>query len=539
MTEIVHAKFTKDDIIAQQVLQSSQLHTPEMLSKNMIFTEDINDVYTNNICTFQLQAISNSNHVVDIKNSYIVLPMLGKLTTTEPITLEQARHSMIMKSDMSAIHNIDVELSNHQCQEPINNLSVYKSFIDHTTGSAKKDEFNSGLKTYHKMTGDAWYYDTEGGLRQDKINFLGKKEDLGKGYVYNQGVSSNLNYEDAHKTAVLGEDSMKKYGEPRLEKQTGSDLIWYYHHYCVVRLGDMSSFCEQLPLVSGPYMQLKIRLNQITDYKVTVTPASIITKSHNMANEFCPFFRASTPSDFFKEYTEAGEPNNANATNDFTYELKLGKIGAEQHDMTRPRWVMSSYSLSESLDSQILSNPVRTVNYKELIHSQFMNVKDYFSLNLASSTRDIERLIVVPVLSGASNGKQSLGVKVNGLMSCTHGLNTSPININNLRLNVSGRPLYTQPLTYGYEQFLQEMHDVNGTESSNGSISLKDFANVYHYYVFDLSRVAVSDIGSKTSYEISGTIDKGSAPNSLEYDFYVFFEQRRHITVDITTAQIM
>jgi hypothetical protein len=195
---------------------------------------------------------------------------------------------------------------------------------------------------------------------------------------------------------------------------------------------------------------------------------------------------------------------------------------------------MSSYSLSESLDAQILSNPVRTLNYKELIHSQYLNNVGYFSLNLASSTRDIERLIIIPVLSVGSNGTHLGGVKVNGLNSITHGLNTSPINIDNLRLNVSGRPLYTQPLTFSYEQFLQEMYDVNGTKSTNGSISLSDFENVYHYFVFDLSRGSVEDIGAKASYELSGTID-----GSLHYDFYIFFEQKKHISIDLTTAQIM
>ena len=90
MSEIIHTTFGKDDVLAQNVLQYTQLHTPEMLGKNQIFTEDINDSYTNNICTFQLQSLSNSNHTVNIKDSYLVLPMLGLLETTHPISLEQA-----------------------------------------------------------------------------------------------------------------------------------------------------------------------------------------------------------------------------------------------------------------------------------------------------------------------------------------------------------------------------------------------------------------------------------------------------------------
>lgn len=537
MAEIIHTKFTKDDIIAQQVMQTSQLHTPEMLAKNMIYTEDINDSYTNNICTFQLQAISNSNHAVDIKNSYLILPMLGHLVTTEPISIEQARQSMIMKSSIAAIHNVDIELSNMQVQEPINNISMYKNFIDHTTGSVDKDEWNDGLKIYHKMTGDAWFFDTEGGLRQDKISFDGISEKYGGMAIYNKGVKSNLRFAHPDKAPILDQDTLSKYKQPRFEIITDKDF--YYHHYCIIRLGDLSSFCEQLPLITGPYFQMKIRLNQVSNYKVTVKPDSIRTKSHNMSNDFCPFFRASTLSDTHQEYTQdlvtkAYSVGSVNATNDFTYELKLGKIAGKSHDMGRPRWVMASYSLSESLDSQLLANPVRTLNYKELIHSQYLDQDGYFSLNLASSTRDIERLIIIPVLSASSNGTHTGGIKVNGLNSCTHGLNTSPINIDNLRLNVSGRPLYIQPLTFSYEQFLQEMHDVNGSKSTNGSISLSDFENVYHYFVFDLSRGSVEDIGAKASYELSGTIN-----GPLHYDFYIFFEQKKHISVDLTTAQIM
>lgn len=539
MSEIIHTKYTKDDVIAQQLMQSSQLHTAEMTSKNQIFFEDINDSYTNNICTFQLQALSNSSHTVDIRNSRLVLPMLGHLVTTHDISREQARQSMILKSDMSCIHNIDIELSNHQTQEPINNLSMYKAFIDHSTGSVNKDEWNDGLKIYHKCTGDGWYYNVEGGLMQDKLSFNGETEATdGTGFItYNKGMRSNMNYIDSKKTPVIQASTMSRYGEPRLERVSATE--WYYHHFVSIRLGDVSSFCEQLGLMVGPYFQLKIRLNQVTDYRVTVNAAGIITKSHNMANDSVPFFRGSTQSDLHQEYAWDGSMGTQNATNDFTYQLMLGKIGAKNHDMSRPRWIMSTYSLSEALESQLLSNPVRTLNYIELIHSQHMGLKDFFSINLASSARDIERLIIIPIISKKSNGTQTGGVKINGCNSITHALNTSPINVNNLKLSISGRPIYMEPLQYSYEHYLQQMYDVYGNKGKNGGISFKDFNNVYKYFVFDLSRVAVSDIGAKASYELSGTIDKGGLGNSLEYDFYVFFEQRRYINVDLSTSQVM
>jgi hypothetical protein len=348
-------------------------------------------------------------------------------------------------------------------------------------------------------------------------------------------VVSPFNYANPAQATLMTGQNPSFLGKDRLEQ--GADAkTWFYHHYCVVRLGDISTFCEQLPMLTGPYFQLKIRLNQVMDYKITVTPGSLITKAHNMSNDICPFMRMSTPSDGHDEYDQAGDLGAAHLTTDYTYELRLGSLkDGTSHDMSRPRWVMATYSLSETLDAQILSNPVRTLNYTELNHAQFLNVPSgYFSFNLSSSTRDMERLVIIPMLSADSNGAHTGGVKVNGLASITHGLNTSPCVIENMKLNVSGRPLYTQPFRYDYEQYLQEMYDVVGNKNNNGSISLEDFTNIYHYFSYDLSRVDVSDIGAQASYEINGTL-----MNSSKYDFYVFFVQRRHIDVDITTSQIL
>lgn len=552
MLKTTHVKYNKEDKLADMIMEEKSISASPFLSKNLMYVEDTGNgyPYSNNIVQFQTTSLSNGGHSISLKDAYILLPLVCTLSTSEAITVEQAKQSCIMKSDISPIQSVEIELNHVKVEDEFANIALYKAFIDHSTGSAIKDEFNSGLKIYHKHDAEAWRVDLGIGLRQDLVHHQNIKSDIvdDKYITYNSALKSNLLYEDTTKNGILNVESITRYGQGYFKVIDSQN--YEYHHVVMIKLGDLSNFCKEVPLISNAYLDIKLRLNQVSDYTIKTKTvdddigSSLGVVSNNMSSsDFVPFMRASTQYDNYSGYDISGNLVPSSGDVNYSYKLQCASVttsyGSARHHIGRPRLIFPTYSVSDTLNSDIITNPVRHLNYYGVLSSYHLDQQDYFSIKLQSSIKDIDRIIVVPILNKKNCGAYS-PLKVNGLSSVTHGLNCSPIRINNLKLEVSGLPLYTQPNIYSYEHYLMEMHDTQGSKQRNGGISLSDFSNLYGYMVFDVSRSDSADINVSASYQLSGSIAKvDPLSDSLSYDFYVFMEQQRSTTIDITTGSVL
>jgi hypothetical protein len=105
-----------------------------------------------------------------------------------------------------------------------------------------------------------------------------------------------------------------------------------------------------------------------------------------------------------------------------------------------------------------------------------------------------KRLIIVPMIAKSANGVSGTAVfKPTISPFASEPATCSPYSISNLQVFVSGNPLYSTVLNYGYEHFLNEMNNfglnsnlVTGLVSSR--ISLRHYLNNYGYIVCNLGR---------------------------------------------------
>ena len=101
-----------------------------MLDKQMIFMQDTNNTrdYGINTSVFNTSSLTLDGRYVDFRDSYIVVPMVGTLSSTTDIDIDQARHSMILKSHDAILSSVQVRMQQQSIQEPSPNPSLYWNY---------------------------------------------------------------------------------------------------------------------------------------------------------------------------------------------------------------------------------------------------------------------------------------------------------------------------------------------------------------------------------------------------------------------------
>jgi hypothetical protein len=523
---------TKDNIIASLNDSIQEELMPLFLDKQTIFIEDNNGSsdYAINMSKFETATLSNSGMYHYFKEGYMVFPMVATLVSDVDLDLTQAKHSMILKSHEAILSSLEVRLQQRPIQQVTPYQSLYNTFKKHTTFSLDDININGDLVGYKKHTSDAFYKDSVSGLRNDKMSLDGAVEDA-DGFIMNQSLKCDFVYTDAHKTEIINDTLREAHGVNYLKKVNagvggGADdgKSWEYHFTSVIRLRDVCDFFDKAPMLRGALVEITCRFNQVKNYVLDRTANNCGIASFNLTGDMCPFMRGSTDKDLAEARKE-------------TYALQVGSIGNKTGVLTRPRLYLPAYIMSPEYESRFIEDPQRKILYTDTIGSLHTAVKTgSFSINLTNSASDIARIIVIPMLNKEFNGTQ----KHNPLHTPFTTELPTPSLISNVNLKISGSNLYQNPVDYNFENFLHEMNNSSGTNANmlqgmtSGQISLYDFNNMYKYYVFDVSRKADFDTSTPASYTLTGTIQGAN-----HYDFYVFMEQNKSVTVNLVTSVVL
>ena len=524
----------KDSIIATKSLLSDEASQPVFINKNQEFITDLNSSYQSNQVIFQTQSLENSQMMHNFQESFVVFPMVGHLVTTKAISLTQAKYAMILKSHDSIVSTCEVEIDRTKVIQEANYLCLKNAFEEYSTGSNENTSQNAGLENHLKCDPKAWTYSTANGLHQNRLRLHSNPNDLHS----NDAIKSNVNYLDVEKEAIISDTVNGEFGNSRLVAESATEYVYYFT--VVVRMRKLIPLFSKLPLLQGCYMQLKFKINQVTNYVIDTVvdgPGLVVNgtvATANMAYDTCPFMNVTTEYDLIDG---TGTEHTDGYTNKLTMSLKLVENGIYKHEITRPRFYISSYTPSPIFMQELLSLPPKVLRFHDFIVSKLENNTGNVSLNLSSSQRDIEKIVVIPVLSKVSNGTTNV---VNGLGSAFTGMNASPINIKRMNLRVANTQLYSNGHDFDYERFMDEMdggdsYDSNlRQQTTTHGITYDDFQNVHKYYVFNTSRFLSPDAPTSTSYQLEGAITNGKI-----YDFYVIMYQRNTFTIDTMTSKVV
>jgi hypothetical protein len=173
-----------------------------------------------------------------------------------------------------------------------------------------------------------------------------------------------------------------------------------------------------------------------------------------------------------------------------------------------------------------------------------------FNTPVGNGFVNLQRLIIMPfyhddtpqswplIDESAGNSAPSIPFEPTSLWSTAPATVAPQASIVNFNVMVSNVTMFQRPVSYSFENFLEEMglcNAINGgldTGLTSGLIDYNMWCNNYRYYVVDISRRLAGD-NSPKSVTVTGLNN-----TALKVDYYYFLQYRRHLTIDVESGHI-
>ena len=306
-----------------------------------------------------------------------------------------------------------------------------------------------------------------------------------------------------------------------------------YNIFATIPMAVLHDFFDKLPITRGLSVRLNLYLNTgITIVENVNTAQHVSIASYTMPRQTCPFMVSPISND-------PSIGSGFKITNDcsqVTYNLKIGNT-------TQPncRFYASMYSFNPQTEALYISAPERSILYNDIVQYVIPNVGYNQSVNnlITSGISRLRGLLMVPILSGSSNGCNGLDAKQSPFSSCP--ATCFPYaKITNFQIQISGRPIYNTPLSHTfmfYNTSLKPELSINGGSlrslgMSSGCISKSDFENGYGFYYVDLTNIeSEAEDNASKSVQVLFQNNVSSANIALDYYIYLYFQKQIGINI--------
>ena len=334
---------------------------------------------------------------------------------------------------------------------------------------------------------------------------------------------------------------------------------WY--DVAVIRLSDIFDSVKNLPLMKKMDALTRFYINTGTVVSnVVATTASVstglmLTSSSGITftNE-CPLLQSAMlkiPAD------------GASATKGMASGLFIGTptatslsvaglsginlaTGTQSHFMNACRIYYAQVKLKpERLIPYITENRAKKVVFTDFLTNTFNNISagSTSSFLVQSGVSNIRGVLVLPILSGSTNGNAGATASVvsfNQMLSPydTAPMTTGPISLLNFSISIGGMSVLMNVLQYGFENFIEQVGLYEKLAPGDlglscGLISQAYWENMYRAYYVDCSRATIADNMTPRNINISFT------NNSLQtIDVLVFTEYFKECVVDVETGLV-
>ena len=536
-------------------------------------TDSNNSSYPNGQVNFDLSTLSNSGKYIDFQNSYITVPLVMNLNTNADAAvgrLENAFACSLKNGFHNLINSMSVEISNMQVVNLTNfsNLDINYKLL---TSSSIEDERNFLPSiNFAKDTAESIVYSgvasaTGVGESNNVIRqtLFSSADGYGTtGLNFNKGrLERQLNTSFDPITGVNGSDGAKNgLVSTKVMSDTGKNYVAFdgntnttYYILATIPLKIIHDLFRKLHLTKGMYMRLVLNLNTQCSSVVTMVGANFTTFATTSLNNVFPCMLSPTAT------TNGFVLNNATRA---TISLGIGKSFNTTTSFTHPtmqscRFYARVCEMTPQAEELYLSAvPSKTILYNDILTFSTTNIaaNNPVSQILTNGISRPRYLLIVPQLSGSVNGsaKGTLGTAYSAGLGVLGSPMNSPFSsspattgfqaaISNLNILVSGQCIYQQNLTYGFEEWLQEVRGSNSLNGgipmalSSGLLSQNDWENGYRYCYIDLSRrISQSNDDVSRSIQVSFT-------NSAAYvcDYWYIIGYEKQIVVSTSTGALI
>ena len=553
-----------------------------VIYRDSVYINDSNSGAYNGSITFDTMLLSSSGKWCNFNEAFIQIPFTFSMRSTTTITAANANAYMLgLKcGNHQLIHSMTVEYGNKQVVELTNNLNFFTQF-SMLTKSSYDDIIKNGATTGFIPDSSGSYF------------FVNAASGVGDGYSNNNEVALdaerwldpqpfNAGFRERRakttafnaKTIYGGLDTMtevqaKNVGKSYFTYDTVEDanrvLTWYA--LLNIRLKDVASFFENIPLVKNPQMKIEIRYNSCTT-TITKTGAADadqtqVIASHNQLSGntnplmmgSCDKRMAGATATQFRD--DAGSMYNTPAgTYTVTCGIKTNALSSSDgHTFTSCRLYVPLYKLSPIKELALLkSKPVTKFHYDDLYSFDFkVSRESSFNQILSNGIANAKYLVIIPFADGTVDtgavdtdlnaGKTFANISIPVYQSIfdSAGGTTSPlVSLRDLQIQIAGNTVWSQNVSYDFLAFSEELAKINAvmgniqTGETSGVISKSDFENAYRYYVCNLSHRESSEDLVPKSISVLG-FNNTSRPLHL----HCFVVRGRECSVETATGLVL
>ena len=272
-----------------------------------------------------------------------------------------------------------------------------------------------------------------------------------------------------------------------------------------IRLKDISDFASKVPLCKGLKGYIYLNYNTST-HILTNAGSNTITAITNSAS-----YGRSAPAQF--NYGNDGFFfGSGTGTVTFKAEVsavKSANLTTADTIMTNARLICPYFVANPSIDRALSQKS--QFRYEESFVTQFSIDKNgSYNGTITPGISNPRRIILFPYFTGPGDSGNA-GFVSNPLISPFDGVpsTTSPFAaLKELQVYVGNRPIYQSPISYDYDNWLQEnsLLGVDGglnKEVSSGLLSQRQWNQLYRYYTVDIGRRMDSEDGASRSIQVS------------------------------------
>jgi hypothetical protein len=321
--------------------------------------------------------------------------------------------------------------------------------------------------------------------------------------------------------------------------------IYVAHYLATIRLIDICDYFKKCPMQKNVAGYIYINYNSSTTSITTdntggiLAPARITSMSNNMQfGNTSPILYNFSSSNIKSDGSVTGlalpaSVVNLNITADVNGTSTMGSgITPSQ---TFSRLLVPTYTPNPSADHSLTQK--KSFRYFERITNKFTVLPNQsFTWTITNGIANPKKLFMMPVITNPNAGAATADT-INPFRSplSTVPATTSPFaSIKNLQVTVGNIPCFNNPVSFGYDLFVQEMAQsgIDGgldDVTNSGLLSQQLWESLYRFVAIDVGRRLPSEDGAAKSLVVSGT-------SNCAYPLTIYYHVLRDAVATVDTA---
>jgi hypothetical protein len=321
--------------------------------------------------------------------------------------------------------------------------------------------------------------------------------------------------------------------------------VYVAHYIATIRLVDICDYFKKCPMQKNVAGYIYLNYNSsVTSIVTDVTggvlaPAKITSMSNNMQfGNTCPILYNFSSSNIKADGSATGLNLPASAV---TLSVTADVNGTTTAgtgltpSQTFSRLLVPTYMPNPSADHSLTQK--KSFRYFERITNKFTVLPNQsFTWTITNGIANPKKLFMMPVITNPTAGATTADV-INPFRSplATIPATTSPFaSIKNLQVTVGNIPCFNNPVSFGYDLFVQEMAQsgIDGgldDVTSSGLLSQQLWESLYRFVAIDVGRRLPSEDGAAKSLVVSGT-------SNCAYPLTIYYHVLRDAVATVDTA---